>query len=204
MPHQIEDWLWRPSWLYIGLSAVHSRRASPRCTAAPCFEIYFGDVGGLLEHRDILQNSSETAMHPLVLFWLDPDHQAASKDACIVTAKFAIIFTDDSSRARRLWIPMTEEYGTARRTSSFSSYSVSLAVVLVTRDKCLFNFHTASIGMQFIAWGPDKASELCNWMPYSVFFTSYVRKSTCAKTNYIVLCMTKSKNIIYVTYAIST
>ena len=34
----------------------------------PCFEIYFGDVGGLLEHRDILQNSSETAMHPLVLF----------------------------------------------------------------------------------------------------------------------------------------
>ena len=27
----------------------------------PCFEIYFGDVGGLLEHRDILQNSSETA-----------------------------------------------------------------------------------------------------------------------------------------------
>ena len=25
------------------------------------FEIYFGDVGGLLEHRDILQNSSETA-----------------------------------------------------------------------------------------------------------------------------------------------
>ena len=74
-------------------------RASPRCTA-PCFEIYFGDVGGLLEHRDILQNSSETAMHPLVLFWLDPDHQAASKDACIVIAKFAIIFTDsDSSRA---------------------------------------------------------------------------------------------------------
>ena len=68
-----------------------------RC--APCFEIYFGDVGGLLEHRDILQNSSETAMHPLVLFWLDPDHQAASKDAGIVIAKFAIIFTDDSSRA---------------------------------------------------------------------------------------------------------
>ena len=27
----------------------------------PRFEIYFGDVGGLLEHRDILQNSSETA-----------------------------------------------------------------------------------------------------------------------------------------------
>ena len=29
--------------------------------ATPCFQIYFGDVGGLLEHRDILQNSSETA-----------------------------------------------------------------------------------------------------------------------------------------------
>ena len=42
--------------------------ASAPPSPPPCFEIYFGDVGGLLEHRDILQNSSETAMHPLVLF----------------------------------------------------------------------------------------------------------------------------------------
>ena len=41
--------------------------------ATPCFQIYFGDVGGLLEHRDILQNSSETAMHlSICSFRLDP------------------------------------------------------------------------------------------------------------------------------------
>ena len=60
--------------------------------ATPCFQIYFGDVGGLLEHRDILQNSSETAMHPLVLFWLDPAADDAGDEMYEGTKKFVLLF----------------------------------------------------------------------------------------------------------------